>query len=186
MITFIFSLCLLVNYIFEFQIVLHPFLYLKKLKQNLVTPTKFDSRKHLNSFVVFLPPLFALYSFQKTDLSNPLLRSFDSVLLFLVDTVTTGTYNFGPLVVKIIKLLLALPLTLSTPTADKTQYLGHLSFNSTLRLINAISSVHQKRLKYFNGTAIVAFFRIPLASFAAGWAAALPNNSALYFKDLKI
>ena len=40
----------------------------------------------------------------------------------------------------------------------------HLSFNSTLQLINVISSDLQKLLKYFIDTAIVAFFRIPLAA----------------------
>ena len=46
-------------------------------RNNLLTPTKFDSRKYLNSFVAVLVSLFVLYSFQETDLSNPLLRSFD-------------------------------------------------------------------------------------------------------------
>ena len=39
----------------------------------------------------------------------------------------------------------------------------------------------QKLLTYFNGTAIVAFFKTPLVVFELGWA----NNLALYFKDLK-
>ena len=45
------------------------------------------------------------------------------------------------------------------PAADKTHYFVHLSFNSTLQLINGISSDLQKLLKYFNGTTIVAFLK---------------------------
>ena len=76
--------------------------------------------------------------------------------------VIAGTYNFPPLIVKII--LLSLPLVLSALAADKTQYFVYLNFNSTLQLVNGISSDLQKSLKYFNGTVIVAFFRIPLAT----------------------
>ena len=57
---------------------------------------------------------------------------------------TTGTCNFVLLIVKIILLpltsSLTLLLTLSLPDADKTQYFVNLSFNSTLQLINSISS----------------------------------------------
>ena len=49
-------------------------------------------------------------------------------------------------------------LTLSAPAADKTQYFVRLSFNSTLQLINGISSDLQILIKYFNGTEIMAFF----------------------------
>ena len=69
------------------------------------------------------------------------------------------------LIVKIILLYPLLPLALSVPVADKTQCFIHLSFNSTLYLINGISSDLQNLLKCFNGTVIVAFFKIPLAAF---------------------
>ena len=62
----------------------------------------------------------------------------------------------------------SLPLALSVPAKDKTQYFARLSFNFTLQLINGISSDLRKLLKYFNGTSIVAFLRIPLAAFAPG------------------
>ena len=71
---------------------------------------------------------------------------------------TSGTYIFGSLVVKILSSSLALTLLTS---AAKTHCLVHLSSNSTLQLINDISSDLQKILRYFNGTAIVSFFRIP-------------------------
>ena len=86
------------------------------------------------------------------------------------------------LIVKII--LLESAFALSAPAADKTQYFVNL--NSTLQLINGISSDHQKLLKYFNGTAIVAFFRISLALFGAGWATVFANNIDLLLKDLKL
>ena len=105
----------------------------------------------------------------------------------LADKVTTGTYNFVSLILKIILLTLAFSLILLLlPAADKRQYFVHLSFNSTLQLINGILSDLQKLLKYFNGTAIVAFFRISLALFGAGWATVFANNIDLLLKDLKL
>ena len=53
-----------------------------------------------------------------------------------------------------------LALSLSLPTGDKTQYFVHLSFHSTLKLVNDISSDLPKLLKYFSDTVVVAFFRI--------------------------
>ena len=87
------------------------------------------------------------------------------------------------LIVKII--LLEFAFVLSLPATDKTQYFVHLSFNSILELVNGILSDLSKLLRYFNGTAIVAYFRNPLASFGAGWEAVFPNYLALYSKDLK-
>ena len=49
-----------------------------------------------------------------------MLRSFDNLWLLLVDKVTTGTYKFVYLIVKII-LSESLLLTLSLPAADKKQ-----------------------------------------------------------------
>ena len=87
------------------------------------------------------------------------------------------------LIVKII--LLGLAFVLSAPAADKTQYFVNLSFNSTLQLLNGNSSDLLKLLKYFNGTAIVAFLRIPFAVFTAGWATIFSNKLAWHLKDLK-
>ena len=53
------------------------------------------------------------------------------------------------LIVKII--LLGSASVLSLPFPDKAQLFNHLSFNSTLQLINGISSDLQKSLRYFNG-----------------------------------
>ena len=121
--------------------------------------------------------------FQSNGLSEPLLRSFDSFWLSFADKVTAGWYNFVSLIVKII--LLELAFVLSLPATDKTQYFVHLSFNSILELVNGILSDLSKLLRYFNGKAIVAYFRNPLASFGEGWEAVFPNHLALYSKDLK-
>ena len=100
----------------------------------------------------FLFSLCVLYSFQYTDLSNTLLRSFDSFWLSFADRMTEGTYNFVSFIEKII--LLQLALVLSTPAAPKTQCFAYLSFNSTLHLIISISNDLQKLLRYFNGEAL--------------------------------
>ena len=69
-------------------------------------------------------------------------------------------------------ILLELASLLSTSAANKTQYFVHLSFNSTLQLINGISSDLHKLLKYFDCTAIVSLFIIPLFPSALKF----PNN----------
>ena len=74
------------------------------------------------------------------------------------------------------------PSSLNYYTTDKTHSFVHLSFNSTLQLLNGISNDLQNLLRYFNGTVIVAFFRIPLLPSAT----VVPNNLALYLKDLKL
>ena len=68
-------------------------------------------------------------------------------------------------------------------TAGKTQYFVHLSFNSTLQLTNVILSDQWRLRKYFNDTAIDAFFKIPLVLFGIGWASVFPNTLDLYLKD---
>ena len=69
----------------------------------------------------------------------------------------------------------------STPSAAETRCPVRLSFDSTLQLLNSISSDLQKLLRYFNGATVVVFFKIEL--FAS--ATAFPNYLALYWKDLK-
>ena len=100
----------------------------------------------------------------------------------LDDKVTIETHKLASLTVKITLLTLLLSL-LSLPFADKTQYFVQLSFKSTLQLLSGILSGLQKLSKYFNGTAIVAFPRIPLALFGTGSALVFPNNLAFYLKN---
>ena len=89
------------------------------------------------------------------------------------------------LIVKIILLplllSLTLPLALVALAADKTQYFLHLSFDSTLQLINGISSDLQKLLKYLKGKAIAEIFKFLFALSAAVFS----DNLALYLNHLK-
>ena len=54
-------------------------------------------------------------------------------------------------------------LSFSLSRTDKAPCLVYLSFNSTLKLIDVISTDHQKLVGYFNGKAMFAFFRNLLA-----------------------
>ena len=63
-------------------------------------------------------------------------------------------------------MLLGLRLILSAPAAAKSQYFVHLSFISTLKLINGISNDGQKLRRYFNGIAYAAFLIISFNSSA--------------------
>ena len=91
-------------------------------------------------------------------------------------------HSFVPLLVK--TTLLGSALTLSIPAEPKTQCFVHWNFNSTLQLINGISSYFQK-FRHFNGTAIAASFRISSLTFGTGWVSVSPTNLDLYMKDLK-
>ena len=103
-----------------------------------------------------------------------MLRHLDSFWLSFADKVTTWTCHFVSLIVAIT--LLESAFALSVPAADKIQCFGHVSFHYNLQLFNGISSGLQKLFGYFSGTAIVVFFRIPLALFGAVWAAVFPKN----------
>ena len=78
----------------------------------------------------------------------------------LVVNVTTGTYDFVFLIVKIILLALSLLVVLPLPAAGKTQCFVCLSFNYNMQLTNGISRDLQKLIKYFNGTAVAAFLEL--------------------------
>ena len=86
------------------------------------------------------------------------------------------------IVTLIVKIILPSLLLTSGSAADKAQNLVHLRFNSTFQLINGTSSNLQKLLKYFDGAAIVASFKISLFPSATVFF----NNSALYMKDSKL
>ena len=109
----------------------------------------------------------------------PLLTSFDSFLLCFSDKVTTESYSFMSLIVKIVSLGLA--FVSLAPGLDKIQRFFHLSFNSHLQLISGISSDLQKLLAYFNDIAIDVFVMIPFTPSPS----VFRNNLALYSKDLK-
>ena len=75
--------------------------------------------------------------------------------LSFAEKVMTGTY-YAVFVIE--KVILELALVFSLPSRYKTQSFVHLSFNSTLQLINGISSDAQEMLKCFNSTADVEGF----------------------------
>ena len=62
---------------------------------------------------------FLFYSFQYTDLSNPLLRSFDNFWLSFADKVMIGRYKFVSLKIKVKLLEWALGLSFSLSGTDK-------------------------------------------------------------------
>ena len=114
---------------------------------------------------------YFLFLFQQTDLTNLLLRSFDSFRLCFADEAMAGTYNCVSLIVKTI--LLELASTFSTPAAAKLQcFFFYLSFISNLQLFNGTSSNLQKYLGIFK------------ILFAPSATMSLINLS-LYLKDLK-
>ena len=63
---------------------------------------------------------------------------------------TTGIYNFPSFIFKTILFKSTLALLFLLPVTEKTQSFVHLSFNSTLQLINDILIDLQKLFRYFN------------------------------------
>ena len=100
----------------------------------------------------------------------------DNLLLLFV----ARKYNFVSLIIKII--LLGLESEFSVSFQAKTQYFVHLIFNSTLHLINDISRDLKKLPRSFNDIVIVVFIKIIFAQSAY----LLPNDLALYLKELKV
>ena len=56
-----------------------------------------------------------------------------------------------------------------------------------LNLLNRqkASKYYEHDSRYFNGTAVAAFFKIPKPVFKVGWATVFSINLVLYLKDLK-
>ena len=66
-------------------------------------------------------------------------------------------------------------------SVDNAHSFFHVKFNLILQLIKRISSDLKKLLKYFNGTTT---FTLVFATLPA--ITELPNNSALYLKELEV
>ena len=109
--------------------------------------------------------------------SKSIFKILDNFLLSFTYKVTTETCNFVSFIVKIIFSELTSSLS-SVPATVKTQCFFHLSFSSTLQVINFIYGNLQKLLRYFNGTAIDTFSRISFASFGLACVIVFPNNIA--------
>ena len=108
-----------------------------------------------------------MYLFHFIDLLNPEFNCSNSLLSFLADKVTTGTYslqsvisNFASVEDSIVAIgglgcgsgafLKALPTSTHFSYQDKIKVISHL--------INGISKLLQKSPKYFNGIAISTSF----------------------------
>ena len=76
---------------------------------------------------------------------------------------------------------ISITLFVPSPAGAKIQCFFHLSFNSALQLINDISNNFQNLLRYFNGAAFLAYFKIKLFPSET----VFYNDLALYSKDLK-
>ena len=90
---------------------------------------------------------------------KPSAKMIGEVLTDFANNVATGTLNFVSLIVKIIILKLASKLS---ALVNEKKKLVQLSFNSNLQVIDDISSDLQELPKYFNGRAIIVFFKILL------------------------
>ena len=93
------------------------------------------------------------YLFQLIVFLKPDFNCWSNFSLSLVDKVTTRTYNFVSVIANFPSLV----------ELRITQSLDHVSIRLTSQLINDISSVLQKLLKYFNGTIISTSFVLPAA-----------------------
>ena len=94
---------------------------------------------------------------------NPAFNYSKSLLSFSVDKVTTGTYNLQSVTLKVAPLendheLLDAAVTNLFSKLVITQVADQFKDKDTSQLINGISSVLQKLLKYFNGTEISTSF----------------------------
>ena len=98
-------------------------------------------------------------------LLNPVFNYSKSLLSFSADKVTTGTYNFASFILNVafVGALIAstggsaLGLVSLVALLVNTQDSDQVKVKETSQLINGITSVLQKLLKYFNGTAILTF-----------------------------
>ena len=92
---------------------------------------------------------------------NPVFNFPKSLLSFSADKVTTGTCSFVSFILKFAFLRLLIPASGSASGSASlvallviTQFLGQVRVKDTSQLINGMSSVLQKLLKNFKGTAI--------------------------------
>ena len=137
-----------------------------------MTPAKFDSLLY-SLYYIHLLYFYSYFLFYIH--CNKLI--FQILLIVFVLITLLQEHSFVSFVVKII--LLGSAFLLSAPAADKTKYFSHLSFNSTVWLINGILSDFQK---YLNCTAGFSFFRILFATSAS----VCSNSLVLYLNDLKL
>ena len=97
--------------------------------------------------------MFDSYLFQLIVLLKPDFDCCSNFALSCVDKVTSGTESFVSVILNFV----------SPVEEETTQPLDHAKIRLTSQLINSISSVLQKMLKYFNGTIISISFILPAA-----------------------
>ena len=78
-------------------------------------------------------------------------------MIYWVDKVTTGTYHFG---ISLVSFIWNVGFWLFAVPATIIQFLDHFNWRIVSQLIEGISSVLQKLLRYFNGT-IISTFVVP-------------------------
>ena len=110
-----------------------------------------------------------LYLFHLIVLLDPVLNCSKSVLSFSVDEVTTGTYNFTSVILNVafVGLLIAAIASKSASLVAlivNTQCSDYAKIRLISLLINGMSSILQKLLKYLNGTTMSASFSVLLPS----------------------
>ena len=105
-----------------------------------------------------------LYLFHFIVLLNPVFNCSKSFVPFSFDKVTTGTYNFVPVILNsnsvgatITGGSLLFPASLAVISA-KTQFLDLVKINSTSQLISSIFKALQKLLNCFSGITISVLF----------------------------
>ena len=91
------------------------------------------------------------YLFQSTVLLKPDSNCFNSFLFSWVDKVIARTWHF-------LSVILNVGTPFATVAATRVLFLKHVNWRVILELIEGISSVLQKLLRYFNGTIISSFF----------------------------
>ena len=106
-----------------------------------------------------------------------------SFLSFLADKLTTGTYNLQSVILKTAFIGLLVPATAGSASLVillvNTQFSDQVRVKDTSQLINGMSSVLQKLLKYFNGTTIST------SSFSTLLPSNFPVILDLYSKDFE-
>ena len=101
-----------------------------------------------------------MYLFHFIDLLNRDFNCSNNLLLFSADKVTTGTYNLQSVISNFVLVgeLIRFAAAASEPLkalATSTHSLYQDKINVISQLINGISKLLQKLLKYFKGIAIV-------------------------------
>ena len=115
-----------------------------------------------------------------TVLLNPVFNWSKSLLSFSADKVTTRTYNLQSVILNATPVGAAIaglyPCAAVVVISAKTQFLDQFKVKGTSQLINGISSISQKLLRYFNGTENLARYVFPSL-------AVFPVILVLYLKD---